>query len=55
MAGEFSAQRPVTRKMFPFDDVIMFKNLATSSMFAAVQVSIMRSSDSCFFLLKFDC
>ena len=23
--GEFPAQRPVTRKMFPFDDVIMYK------------------------------
>ena len=24
VTGEFPAQRPVTRKMFPFDDVIMF-------------------------------
>ena len=27
VTGEFPAQRPVTRKMFPFDDIIMFEKL----------------------------
>ena len=26
VTGEFPAQRPVTRKMFPFDDVIIYKH-----------------------------
>ena len=30
VTGEFPAQRPVTRKMFPFDDVIMFREISSA-------------------------
>ena len=42
IAGEFPAQRPVTRKMFPFDDVIMGARRVHIFCVCAVNVSEVR-------------
>ena len=46
MTDEFSEQRPVTQKMFPFDDIIMVKTRATCSKEAVSNVSIALGSVS---------
>ena len=38
VTGEFPSQRPVTRKMFPFDDVIM-ESLLKTLLFESVEIS----------------